>query len=32
MPTRDELIANGFKPVVYEGQDGEFLSKTLKAN
>lgn len=32
MPTREELIANGFNPVTYPGQEGEFLSKTLKAS
>lgn len=32
MPTREELIANGFKPVNYPDQDGEFLAKTLTAS
>lgn len=30
--TTDQLIANGFKPVQYEGQDGTFFTKVLKAS
>lgn len=30
--TNDQLIANGFKPVNYDGQEGTFYTKILKAS